>query len=133
MARCLVLLMFALAGAGLAQAQTVQLPTYHSFYSTGSVLVPDRGGAFLGGVTRNATGSVRRGLPGLGAVPSGIGQSASRVGASVHVTIIDLQAMDRQILSQSPRGNTYVPSRRAGSGPSSLGQALELHSRRPYP
>ena len=48
-----------------ASAQTVQLPTF-SFTTVGTtVMVPDGGAAFLGGIDRAATGRNEFGVPGL--------------------------------------------------------------------
>ncbi len=85
-----------------AQAQTVQLPTMQTFSSTGSVLVPDRGGAFLGGVNRAASGYSRRGVPLFGAgSPTPIGRQVSATQTSVHATIIDLNEWDQQMRRQA--------------------------------
>ncbi len=55
--------------AGAVVPGTVQLPTFHFFTNTGTVVVPDGGNAFLGGVSSSAAGQVDRG-------GSGIAQSA---------------------------------------------------------
>lgn len=72
-----------------AFSQTFALPSYHIYRSNGSMSFPDQG---LG-----STSSVRRGYvvrqPGLFA------RSASQMGTSVHVTIIDHREWDAQIRS----------------------------------
>ena len=88
------LIALALAQAGAtsnAFAQVVQLPSFRTFSYSGSVLVPDSGSAYLGGVNRSATSSQRRGFG------RNFGQSASSSGAVVSATIIDLDEMDRAI------------------------------------
>ena len=52
-----------------ALAQTVQLPTLQTFSVNTSVLVPDRGQTYLGGITRSRSRSSIRGLPGISGVP----------------------------------------------------------------
>lgn len=96
-------------GAECAFGQVVQLPTFHRFSVNTSVSVPDRGSAYLGGVGRAAYGSSRFGVSGLNLLP-GIGRlfggsvasdSVAVGGASVRVTVIDLAAMDREVLSRA--------------------------------
>ncbi len=90
--------------AGNANAQTVQLPTFHFFTLNTSVLVPDGGDAFLGGVDRASSGRNERGIPGLPGRPftnSAIGSSTAASGVSVSAQIHDLDAMDRAILGDN--------------------------------
>ena len=88
-------------GCGLASAQTVQLPTIRTFSYTGSVLVPDRGRASLGGVSRSGSFSSSSGLgPFRRARQSGF---RSQSGLSASATIIDLDTMDRQIRGVPPK------------------------------
>lgn len=102
--------------------QVVQLPSYHQFSVQTSVLVPDSGGASLGGVSRHATGWTGRGVPGLGKVPGlgrlfsnrAAGSSASTSGSSVHVTIIDLQELDEAVLAEAERRRSGATSSREG-------------------
>ena len=89
---------------GNAVAQTVQLPTFHFFTLNTSVLVPDGGDAFLGGVDRASSGRNERGIPGLPGRPftnSAIGSSTAASGVSVSAQIHDLDAMDRAILGDN--------------------------------
>jgi hypothetical protein len=86
-----------------AIGQTIQLPSFQRFSYTGSVLVPDRGSASLGGVSRSfSSRSSRRG--------SGVARSSglSHSGASVHVTIIDHDAIDRQLRGLPADGGTVA-------------------------
>lgn len=85
-------------GIGNASAQVVQLPSFRTFSYSGSVLVPDSGSAYLGGVNRSAISSQRRGFGGRGFGRS-LGQSSSASSAVVSATIIDLDEMDREIRS----------------------------------
>jgi hypothetical protein len=100
-----VVLASAILSAGNAVAQTVQLPTFHFFTLNTSVLVPDGGDAFLGGVDRASSGRIERGIPGLpGGRPftnSAIGGSTAASGVSVSAQIHDLDAMDRAILGDN--------------------------------
>jgi hypothetical protein len=130
-----------LIGCSELSAQTplpsvVQLPSFSTFRYNGTVVVPDSGGAYLGGIKRFASSSTRRGR-GLGhAVGGGLGGS----GASAHATIIDLNEMDRQILGGTPE--QFLRSERlqqAGAGksksavdPDAEGKALVRYARRMY-
>jgi hypothetical protein len=90
-----------LSAAATASGQVVQLPTFHQFAVSTSVLVPDRGSALLGGAGRSAYSRTARGFPALGPLFGGVGRggAASANGASVHVTIHDFDALDRATLA----------------------------------
>lgn len=100
-----------LGTAASSHAQVVQLPTFRFFTVQTSVLVPDRGGAYLGGVSRSRYGSVSRGVPGLGTLPGagrlfgnrGIASSQSVSGVGVTATIIDHAEWDRAVLAEAER------------------------------
>ncbi|QEG42700.1 hypothetical protein [Roseimaritima ulvae] len=91
-----------LVGGKPAMAQVVSLPTQQQFSYRGSVLVPDGGSTYLGGVRRAASGSARRGF---GGVPfsSSRGSTLSHSGLSISATIIDHQEIDRQLLGGTPQ------------------------------
>lgn len=96
-----LMLQFAgVVAAARTDGQVVQLPTFRTFSYSGSVLVPDSGTASLGGVGR----SVSRSSSSSSFGPRGrnLGGVNSLGGAGVSATIIDLEAMDRAILDQSP-------------------------------
>lgn len=80
-------------------ATTVQLPTFNFFTISTSVMVPDRGGAYLGGVNSGGSASHSNGLPGL-ANRSGA-SSLGAGGVSVGVQVIDLAEMDRALLAEA--------------------------------
>lgn len=88
------------------QPVTVQLPTFSYFTVNTSVLVPDGGGAYLGGVSRARSGSTYRGTPLAGKTPflspllSNRATSHAVGGGpmSVHATIIDHGEIDERIL-----------------------------------
>ncbi|MDA1051315.1 MAG: hypothetical protein O3C40_12665 [Planctomycetota bacterium] len=114
------------SGACLAEAQVVQLPTYHVFSVNTTVSVPDGGAAYLGGVTRGTWSSSSRGVPGLSQVPGlnrlftnrGIGSSVSSSHAYATATIIDHAEMDQMLLSEAAarrgvRGTASETNRRA--------------------
>ncbi len=94
---------------GDALAQAVQLPTFHSFSAGTTVLVPDRGGAYLGGVNRAVSGSVHRGVPLLGKTPglgrlgrnSTYGSTMSASGVGITATIIDHRELDAAVLAEA--------------------------------
>lgn len=102
---CLSVLSF----CGVAGAQVpgvVQLPSFQRFSYQGSVLVPDQGATSLGGIKRYSAASRNRGTS------RSFGHTMSHANASVHATIIDLDAMDRQLLGDDFRvGNEHVPER----------------------
>jgi hypothetical protein len=84
-------------------ASTIQLPTFNVFSYNGTVLVPDQGSTYAGG-SHYAVDSLVSGGP----FPVQRARSLlrSQNGLQVTATIIDLQAMDRQLLAQtapSPR------------------------------
>lgn len=81
-------------------AQTVQLPSFSRFTYSGSVLVPTGGSTSLGGVSRSATGRTSRRFGGRG-----FGGAVGHAGATAHVTIIDNDAIDRQIRGLPPKGS----------------------------
>jgi hypothetical protein len=98
-----------------ALAQAVQLPTFHYFSASTTVLVPDRGGAYMGGVNRAASSRIERGIPGLGGRPftnRAIGSERGASGVSVHAWIHDHEEMDRAVLgAASPRASAKMPPR----------------------
>jgi hypothetical protein len=75
-----------------------------------SVVVPDGGSATVSSFSSVAEGRNEAGVPGLGKVPYisrgfrnlGYGRSIQRFGVSVSVRIIDLKAMDEQLLGTRP-------------------------------
>ncbi len=120
---------------GEANAQlptTVQLPSFSFFTFSGTVVVPDSGGAYLGGLRSSATGMNRRGLS------RGFGSSQLSSQASVHATIIDHNAIDRQLLGGTPKEfmKSSAPSRSQRRpktvDPSEEGKALVRYARKQY-
>ncbi len=85
--------------ATTARAQVVQMPSVHSFGTSGAVNVPDMGDATLGGNRSMRSGSVTSGAGPLSSRSFGSGMSGGS--ASVNAVIIDLQAMDEAILGQT--------------------------------
>ena len=97
--------LFALAivivAAAPAKSQVVQLPTFSQFSVSTTVMVPDSGGAMLGGID-----SAREGVNEFGFGPlrnRGIGREfgSSRVGATA--SIIDLHEIDEILLGKARR------------------------------
>lgn len=128
LAATLVVIAVVISG-DLASAQlptTVQLPSFSSFSYQGTVVVPDSGGAYLGGVNRSATGLNRRGLS------RGFGSSLGHSGASVHATIIDHNEIDRQLLGADPRELARSKSVRKKADPDAEGKALVRYARQKY-
>lgn len=83
-------------------AQVVQLPSLHTFTVRTSVLVPDSGGALLGGSHRATHG---RNLLGNGWGPlgrnRGRGGGVAGTGVMVHATIIDHEELDELVLDDA--------------------------------
>lgn len=101
--RCLsAALVCVLGAASPADAQqnavAVQLPTFSFFSVRTTVVVPDRGGAYLGSIGRASSGSSVFGTPLMR--NGAIGLQRSHAGLTVHATIHDFEAMDAQLLGQ---------------------------------
>jgi hypothetical protein len=141
-ARCplsIVLGLIAVALTSEATAQTgsripsvVQLPSFRFFSYSGTVVVPDSGGGFLGGNKSYASGARRRGFN------RAQGSSLGNPQVSVFPTIIDNNEIDRQLLSGSPE--EFLKSNRGRAGdsdrktmdPTEEGKALVRFARTQY-
>jgi hypothetical protein len=103
----------AAAQANRANVPTVvQLPTFHFFTVDTTVLVPDGGDAFLGGVNSGSAASQQSGIPGLGGRPftnSAMASSAAASGVSVSAQIHDFDAMDKALLGGEAQGFAFHP------------------------
>ncbi len=92
-----------------ARAQVVQLPTFRTFGMSTTVSVPDRGSAYLGGISGSSMHRRERGVPGLGHVPlagrafgnRAIGGRTRAGGVSVSAHIHDFEAMEDDLLRQA--------------------------------
>jgi hypothetical protein len=90
-----------------ARGQVVQLPSFNYFTIQTSVLAPDSGRGYLGGVRRGSWGRVSRGVPGFSKLPSvgpffggrALGGGGSTSVSSVRATIIDHEALDKAVLA----------------------------------
>lgn len=91
-------LILAAAGSLPAQAITVQEPVFGSFGIGTTVSVPDRGGAFLGGVSRAASARNTFG-PFRSGTNTGISRQAGGLTANVH--ILDMRELDQAVLSSA--------------------------------
>lgn len=115
-------------GASEARGQVLQLPSYGYFSIRTTILAPDSGRGFAGGVSRFRQGATSRGLPIAGRVPGwgrlgknrAIGGGGSAGGVSVGATIIDHAAMDRALLAEA--------AARRGERPETVGPAAITHS-----
>ncbi len=114
-------------------ATSVQLPTFSYFGVATTVSVPDRGGAYLGGVNRASGGMRQFGAPLLPFGNRSRGSSRGASGMSVSVWIHDHQAMDEALLAQptpyrsalaSPRQPDPWAQRLAAGEESTSGQAV---------
>ena len=112
-------ILLVLKSSACAQATTVQLPTISNFTVQTTVSVPDRGAAYLGGISRGADGRVARGISPLANKAIGGTRSASNV--SVSATIIDNAEIDRSLLAAAAarRGETVDPAVAKAAGLSS--------------
>src|SRR5262245_34582711 len=79
-----------LFSANSLYAQTVQLPTFQSFAVSTTVVVPDSGGAYLGGVSRASSGGSQFGPWG----PRAFGGQQQAGGVGVSVQIHDMRTLD---------------------------------------
>jgi type II secretory pathway component GspD/PulD (secretin) len=104
----------AVATAAMCSAafgQAVQLPTFQFFTVQTTVSVPDRGAAYLGGVSRAASGRASRGVPFLGKAPGlgrlgrndAFGSTISTSGASLSATVIDHREWDKAVLAEAAK------------------------------
>lgn len=87
-----------LASSAGAQTIMLQQPVVGTFSVGTSVLVPDRGGAYLGSVARARESRRQFGFPPRG---SSLGLERAHSAASTHVWIHDLQEMDRRLLQRA--------------------------------
>ncbi|QDS97282.1 hypothetical protein [Adhaeretor mobilis] len=95
---CFLLTTDQVAAQNGGQPVRVQLPTFHVFGISTTVLVPDRGSMVQGGVNRSSRGSHQ-----LGRGNRGYGSSTSAGGVSVSATIIDHSEIDRAVLAEAAR------------------------------
>jgi hypothetical protein len=96
--RLVLLLASMLCGAlaaDRAEAQVVQLPTWEFHAAPATILVPDSGGAALGGI-RRARGQAAR-APGA----RGVAAARGATGANATAVIQDLAELDRRVLAQA--------------------------------
>lgn len=112
----------------------VQLPTFSFFTFRGTVVVPDSGGAYLGGNKTSAMGSSRQ-----GGWQRSFGAIQGNRGASIHAHIIDHNELDRQLLGGSPeqflreqRLAEAARSKQRAVDPDEEGKSLVRHARKLY-
>jgi len=89
--------MGASAATARGQGISVLLPTYRTFQSGGGVLVPDRGSALLGGVSRARSSRSELGLPFRPFGNRAVGSELSAARAGVSVYIHDFAAMEEEL------------------------------------
>lgn len=102
-------------------AQVVQLPHIQNFGVGSTIVVPDGGSAYLGGIKYGASGMNSRGVPLFSALPGlnrlganrSIGSSVGGGSTTVHVQILDMEELDRQVLEE---GRRRREAREAASG-----------------
>ncbi|MGA2031256.1 MAG: hypothetical protein ABSG68_03280 [Thermoguttaceae bacterium] len=99
-----------------AAAQSVQLPTFSYFGTSTTVVVPDGGSTFMGGIDRASSGRTEFGVPLLPFRPfrnTAIGQDYSASGVRVTATIHDFDAMDQALLN-TPSPDSFTSSSSLG-------------------
>jgi hypothetical protein len=84
---------------------TLQLPEFHYFGTSGSVLVPDRGTVYLGGIGRSSSGQTTSGSPLIPFANRGSGRSGGAASTSVSAWVHDFKAMDEAVLAEAHRRN----------------------------
>ena len=103
-----------IAANTFGQAVTLQEPTFSSMSVGTTVLVPDQGSTFLGGITRASSGQTEFGVPGLPGPlfkSRSIGQTYSSSNMYATVYIHDFDAMEKALLSTpSPSGTASATS-----------------------
>lgn len=110
----------------VAQNLTVQQPVFGNFSVGTTVSVPDRGGAYIGGVSRAGSGRKSFGPLRSG---SSIGLFRDHSGVSTHVTIHDLGEMDRMILGQATERHIAHDGRRlSGRAAQAYSSLLERYA-----
>jgi hypothetical protein len=122
-----------------AHAQVVQLPTFRFFGLSTTVSVPDRGSAYLGGVSRSAMSRSEQGMPIVGHVPfagrafgnRAIAGRTETSGARVSAYIHDFEAMEEELLGQAGTvARQTPPARQPGAANANIARAAEPLSRR---
>ena len=95
---------------------TVQLPTFRNFSLGTTVVVPDRGGAYVGGIGHSLRHAQRRCRPLLGDLSTS-SASQTRLG-SVHVSayVHDHAAIDRTVLAEWNRSGEDQQARQFKPG-----------------
>jgi hypothetical protein len=96
-----------------AQGTAVQLPSYSYFTTNSTVVVPDRGAAYLGGVNRARSGMNEFGTPLAPLRNRSFGSERSASGISVSVYVHDFEAMNEMLLGRDFRSGLRAA---AGSG-----------------
>jgi hypothetical protein len=116
---------------GYAQQATVQQPVVQVFSVDTVVSVPDRGAAYLGGVSSAAEG---RGSYGPFPAGSGTGLRRTHTGVDAGVYIHDFEAMDQSLLSRPvgrERDPWVNPNARAAAAFDSLREGRFARTRSP--
>ncbi|HEX7378454.1 MAG TPA: hypothetical protein VF278_15150 [Pirellulales bacterium] len=123
--RISIVVVMSLCANDLASAQqpaVVQLPSVSTFGVNTSVSVPDRGSVSLGGVGRSSRGSNAFG-PGFLPGNRSFGSSLTTSNTSVHATIHDFDALDRETLAKAQTGQFA----RRHVNPNDRARRLALH------
>ncbi len=98
-------------GSTVFGQSVVQLPEFGVVGAGSTILVPDGGSAHLGSISRLSEGAVSRGVPFASNVPGlnrlfknrGIGRNTQTGTMRVHVRIINLEEMDKELLAEGIR------------------------------
>ncbi len=112
-----------------AQDRAVQQPVVRQFGVGTSVSVPDRGRAYLGGVSRGATSTKRFGGPFRSGTNTGREFSNSSVTTSVYIH--DFDAMDAALLNAAQESAASRPKPTAQLNPRASTAWESLRTRQP--
>lgn len=117
------------SSSAYAQNQVVQQPVVRQMRVGTAVSVPDRGRAFLGGVSKGAVGTNRYGGPFRSGTNSG--REFSNSSMSVSVYIHDFEAMDEALLNEAARSPSRHDRKQLNPRAAHAWRSLEAgHTRR---
>jgi hypothetical protein len=120
--------------SSLAGAQAVQLPSFSFFGVDTSVMAPDRGSAYIGGVRRVSSGSTAFG-PGLGprrAIGSSTSASQLRAKATIHDFAAHDEAHNEALLGNLQSSPDTAPARGDESSAARAPRGSLAEARRQY-
>ena len=123
---------WAVTSPALAQqnAVTVQLPTFSFFTVSTTVLVPDRGGAAMGGIGRSSLGANQFGPAPLPAGTRSIGAERQAQNLQVFVHVHDFKALEQAMGTAGVGGGQGLGIATGEGSPLSSGPVEDVAGRR---